>query len=59
MDPCTHDLLYEWAFCSCPMLLNEPDAFDALHRLVRALILEFVRNEREKLLSRVRNVSAN
>ena len=44
MDLCLWDLLYEWAFCHYPPLLNDEQAFRNLHDLIH-LLLEKQRKE--------------
>jgi len=48
MDDCLYDLLFEWAFRTCPMLLTDEDAFEMLHVLVHRIVMEAARQERER-----------
>jgi hypothetical protein len=56
VEDCLHDLIYDWAYRRCPILLCDEETFESLVGLVHELLLELQRKERTELFARMTKV---
>ena len=58
-DICLWDLVYEFLHNRCPAVLNDKQAFHALHAFIHALLQETVRKEKRSFYEKVTTVCNN